>query len=166
VVVECRLAQAASAVSGLDGDVRRFLSAGRDFPVVAAPLGQAGAGAGDGLGPAGDRTGEGSASAGEPALRVVLANGALLGVPRPPPGEVAGGLFIGDNPPRLGRRIRLCRGAPRAPSQGPRPKPGRSHDRPASSASGLAPRRQTFAARCRDFSTGCLTFALTNSFQP
>jgi hypothetical protein len=37
------------------------------------------------------------ASAGEPVLRVVLANGALLGVPGPPPGEVAGGLFIGDN---------------------------------------------------------------------
>jgi hypothetical protein len=30
------------------------------------------------------------ASAGEPALRVVLANGALLGVPGPPPTEVAG----------------------------------------------------------------------------
>jgi transposase-like protein len=81
----------------------------------------------------------------------------------PCPTEVAGQLFTGDNLTRLGQRIRLCRGATGTPSQGPRPKPGRSHDCPASSASGLAPMRHTFAARCRDFLTGCLTVTFTNA---
>ena len=63
--------------------LRLILSTRGDLPVVAAPLGQAGAG--EGLGPAGNRPGEGSALAGEPDLRVVLSNGALLGVPGPPP---------------------------------------------------------------------------------
>ena len=69
----------------------------------------------------------------------------------------------GDNRNGLRRRIRLCRGVTGATSTGPRPKPRRSLDRPASAPAELAPRRSTFAARCRDFPTGRLTVPFTNA---
>ena len=47
-----------------------------------------------------------------------------------------------------------------ATPQLPFSKPGRSLDRPAGSPWGLVPRRQTCAARCRDFPTRCRLFPL------